>query len=209
MYYIDFDNTLYETGKLTKDILYDFSKIISNSKNLDLNEVLENLKNSFNSTVDNFESFSLSLSQKYEIPYNNFQSILNKRIIIEGNQYVFPDALEFLKRLKSSNKEVCILTYVAQKENLRQQALKLAGSGVLPYVTEVYNTTRYKFDLELDYKNGIFIDDSPRDLEGLYNSGSRNLIRIKKPNNEKRTSKSLNLPIEIPTFESFDNIEID
>ena len=209
MYYIDFDNTLYETGKLTKDILYDFSKIISNSKNLDLNEVLENLKNSFNSTVDNFESFSLSLSQKYEIPYNNFQSILNKRIIVEGNQYVFPDALEFLKRLKSSNKEVCILTYVAQKENLRQQALKLAGSGVLPYVTEVYNTTRYKFDLELDYKNGIFIDDSPRDLEGLYNSGSRNLIRIKKPNNEKRTSKSLNLPIEIPTFESFDNIEID
>ena len=209
MYYIDFDNTLYETGKLTKDVLYDFSKIISNSKNLDLNEVLKNLKNSFNSTVDNFESFSLSLSQKYEIPYNNFQSILNKRIIIEGNQYVFPDALEFLKRLKSSNKEVCILTYVAQKENLRQQALKLAGSGVLPYVTEVYNTTRYKFDLELDYKNGIFIDDSPRDLEGLYNSGSRNLIRIKKPNNEKRTSKSLNLPIEIPTFESFDNIEID
>ena len=209
MYYIDFDNTLYETGKLTKDILYDFSKIISNSKNLDLNEVLENLKNSFNSTVDNFESFSLSLSQKYEIPYNNFQSILNKRIIVEGNQYVFPDALEFLKRLKSSNKEVCILTYVAQKENLRQQALKLAGSGVLPYVTEVYNTTRYKFDLELDYKNGIFIDDSPRDLEGLYNSGSRNLIRIKKPNNEKRTSKNINLPIEIPTFENFDNIEID
>ena len=209
MYYIDFDNTLYETGKLTKDVLYDFSKIISNSKNLDLNEVLKNLKNSFNSTVDNFESFSLSLSQKYEIPYNNFQSILNKRIIIEGNQYVFPDALEFLKRLKSSNKEVCILTYVAQKENLRQQALKLAGSGVLPYVTEVYNTTRYKFDLELDYKNEIFIDDSPRDIEGLYKAGARNLIRIKKPNNEKRTSKSLNLPIEIPTFESFDNIEID
>ena len=209
MYYIDFDNTLYETGKLTKDVLYDFSKIISNSKNLDLNEVLKNLKNSFNSTVDNFESFSLSLSQKYDIPYNNLQSILNKRIIVEGNQYVFPDALEFLKRLKSSNKEVCILTYVAQKENLRQQALKLAGSGVLPYVTEVYNTTRYKFDLEIDYKNGIFIDDSPRDLEGLYNSGSRNLIRIKKPNNEKRTSKNINLPIEIPTFENFDNIEID
>ena len=209
MYYIDFDNTLYETGKLTKDILYDFSKIISNSKKLDLNKVLENLKNSFNSTVDNFESFSLSLSQKYDIPHNNLQSILNKRIIVEGNQYVFPDALEFLKKLKSSNEEVCILTYVAQKENLRQQALKLAGSGVLPYVTEVYNTTRYKFDLELDYKNEIFIDDSPRDIEGLYKAGARNLIRIKKPNNEKRTSKSLNLPIEIPTFENFDNIEID
>ena len=65
MYYIDFDNTLYETGKLTKDVLYDFSKIISNSKNLDLNEVLEILKNSFNSTVDNFESFGCNLATKY------------------------------------------------------------------------------------------------------------------------------------------------
>ena len=127
---------------------------------------------------------------------------------MQGSNYVFPDAFQLLEKLKEKNEPVCILTYVAQRKNLHQQALKLAGSGILPYVTEVYNTTRYKFDLQLDYKNGIFIDDSPRDLEGLYKAGAKNLIRIKKPNNEKRTSKKLNLPIEIPTYESFEKIKI-
>ena len=78
----------------------------------------------------------------------------------------------------------------------------------MPYIDEVYNTTRFKYELAIDYKNGIFIDDSPRDLEGLYKAGVRHLIRIKKPNNLKRTSKELNIPEEIPTYTSFDEIEI-
>ena len=208
MYYIDFDNTLYETGKLTKDILNAFAKTINNLKHLDFDYVLNDLQKTFNSTIDNFESFSFSLSSKYNIKYNKFQRVLYENIIINGNKYVFQDALNFLKNLRDEKEQVCILTYVAQKKNLQQQALKLTGSGILPYVTEVYNTTRYKFNLEIDYKNGIFIDDSPRDLEGFYNVGARNLIRIKKPNNEKRTSKILNLPIEIPTFENFDDIQM-
>ena len=208
MYYIDFDNTLYETGKLTKDVLYDLSKTISTSKNLNFQEVLTNLQNSFNSTIDNFESFAEGLSKKYDIKYNILLRHLQNIIILQGSNYVFPDAFQLLEKLKEKNEPVCILTYVAQRKNLHQQALKLAGSGILPYVTEVYNTTRYKFDLQLDYKNGIFIDDSPRDLEGLYKAGAKNLIRIKKPNNEKRTSKKLNLPIEIPTYESFEEIKI-
>lgn len=209
MYYIDFDNTLYETGKLTKDILNELAKTISVSKKIEFQKVLSDLQNSFNSTIDNFESFAEELSVKYDVKYSVLQNHLQKIIILEGSNYVFPDAFQLLKRLKSKNENVCILTYVAQTKNLHQQALKLAGSGILPYVTEVYNTTRYKFDLQIDYKNGIFIDDSPRDLEGLYKAGARQLIRIKKPNNEKRTSKKLNLPIEIPTYENFEEIQIE
>ena len=209
MYYIDFDNTLYETGRLTKDILMEFTNVISKKKKLDADKILEDLTKSFNSTVDNFETFAFMLSSKYQIDYNIFQSHIQKIIIVQGKNYVFPDAFQFLKKLKENHQSVCILTYVAQSKNLHQQSLKLAGSGLLPYITEIYNTTRYKFELEIDYKNGIFIDDSPRDLEGLYNSGARKLIRIKKPNNQKRTSKKLNLPIEIQTFESFDDIELN
>lgn len=209
MHYIDFDNTIYETGKLTKDILIAFSKVINSFTDLDFNYILNDLQKSFNSTIDNFVSFSLSLSSKYNIKNSEFQRVLNEYIIINGNQYVFPDALKFLKGLQDEGEKVCILTYVSNPRNLQQQALKISGSGIFPYVTEVYNTTRYKFELEIDYKNGIFIDDSPRDLEGLYKSGARKLIRIKKPNNQKRTSKKLNLPIEIPTFESFDDIELN
>ena len=209
MYYIDFDNTLYETGRLTKDILMEFTNVISKKKKLDADKILEDLTKSFNSTVDNFETFAFMLSSKYQIDYSIFQSHIQKIIIVQGKNYVFPDAFQFLKKLKENHQSVCILTYVAQSKNLHQQSLKLAGSGLLPYITEIYNTTRYKFELEIDYKNGIFIDDSPRDLEGLYKSGARKLIRIKKPNNQKRTSKKLNLPIEIQTFESFDDIELN
>lgn len=206
MYYIDFDNTIYETGRLTKDILTTFARVIAKSKKLNPNLVLDELKNSFNSTVDNFESFASGLSARYDINNDILQSHLKKIILTEGKSYVFPDALQFLKKLKEEGEYVCILTYVAQRNNLNQQALKLAGSGILKYINEVYNTTRYKFELEIDYESGIFIDDSPRDIEGLYKAGARKIIRIKKPNNVKRTSKELNLPIEIPTYTSFNDI---
>lgn len=209
MYYIDFDNTLYETGRLTKDVLMTFAKVIANAKKINPNIVLDELKKSFNSTVDNFESFASGLSAKYGVSNSVLQSHLKKIIIENGTSYVFPDALEFLKRLNEDGEDVCILTYVAQRKNLKQQALKLAGSGIMPYVSEIYNTNRYKFELDIDYKNGIFIDDSPRDLEGLYKAGARKLIRIKKPNNVKRTSKELNIPEEVPTYTSFDDIVIE
>lgn len=209
MYYIDFDNTLYETGRLTKEVLITFSKVIGKAKEINPNIVLEELKNSFNSTTDNFESFASELATKYTINENILQSHLRRIILEDGPSFVFPDALEFLKKLQENGEKVCILTFVSQKKNLKQQSVKLAGSGILPYVDEIYNTTRYKFKLEIDYKNGIFIDDSPRDIEGLYNAGARNIIRMKKPNNTKRTSQKLNLPEEIPTYTSFDDISID
>ena len=206
MYYIDFDNTLYETGRLTKDILMTFARVIGKSKKINPNLVFEELKKSFNSSIDNFESFATGLAKKYEVNNEILQSHLRKIILIEGTSYVFPDALDFLKKLKEKKENVCILTYVAQEKNLKQQALKLAGSGILPYISEVYNTSRYKYELKIDYKNGTFIDDSPRDLEGLYKAGARKIIRIKKPNNIKRTSKKLNIPVEIPTYTSFEHI---
>jgi FMN phosphatase YigB (HAD superfamily) len=208
MYYIDFDNTLYETGKLTKDILTELANTIAREKSLNKAEILEDIKASFNSTVDNFFTLAKKLSIKYSISYKLLYTTITNIIITNGHKYVFPDALAFLKQLKEAKEDVCILTYVASSKNLAQQALKLTGSGILEYVSGVHNTTKYKYELNLDYKNNTFIDDSPRDLEGLYNAGARKLIRIKKPHNEKRTSKKLNLPEEIPTYTSFDEIPL-
>lgn len=202
MYYIDFDNTIYETGKLTKDILKIISDEVSVRKNEDAKKVFEDFK----SSTDNFFTFAKKYCIEYKIDYDVLCSKILDIIINKGKEYVFPDAIKFLKKLKESNENVCILTYVSNSKNLEQQALKLAGSGILELVNEVYNTTNFKFELELDFKNSIFIDDSPRDIEGFYKKGARNIIRIIKPNNEKRTSKKLNLPEKIPEFETFDEI---
>ena len=78
IYYIDFDNTLYETGKLTKDVLNDLAKTISTSKNLDFENILLDLQKSFNSTKDNFESFERKIAEKYNMKYNVLLNHLQK-----------------------------------------------------------------------------------------------------------------------------------
>ena len=208
MYYIDFDNTLYETGKLTKDVIYNLSKLIAESKNISIEAVLEDITSSFNSATDNFFTLAKKMSIKYGVSYNILYNKITELIITNGKNYVFPDAIKFLEKLKKLGETTTILTYVDNSKNLSQQALKLTGSGILDYVSEVYTTTRYKFELEIDYENNTFIDDNPRDLEGLYKSGAKKIIRMKKPSNQKRNSKTLNIPEEIPTYESFDMIEI-
>ena len=67
MYYIDFDNTLYETGRLTKEVLVTFSKVIGKHQKINYAIILDELKKDFHSTVDNFETFATSLSKKYDI----------------------------------------------------------------------------------------------------------------------------------------------
>ena len=210
-YIIDFDNTIFETGRLTKDVLNSLAEtIVIEQPSLNKEEVLDDIKKSFNSTIDNFFTFASSLHKKYNVNKNSLYCAIYKKIIIEGKNYVFPDALEFLKKLHDTEETVCILTYVAQPKNLSQQALKLSGSGILEYVTEVYNSTRYKFELEhIDFKNAIVIEDSPRDLKGFYQRGAKHLYRMIKPSNEKRTSQPLDIPIKIPTVTSFNNIPIN
>ena len=208
MHYIDFDNTLYETGKLTKDILSGLTTTIASQANISEESVLEHIHSSFNSTVANFFTFAKNLSAKYHVDYRLLETVINTAILTNGKNYVFPDALKFIKDLKAAGETICILTYVSSKNNLSQQGLKLMGSGILTHVDEVYTTTRYKHELNLDFENSTFIDDDPRDLEGFYSCGARKIIRIKKPNNEKRTSKKLAIPEELPTYTSFKDIPL-
>ena len=210
MYYIDFDNTLYETGKLTKDIIFNLAKIISSKNGENINIILDDIHASFNSSTDNFFTLAKKLSIKYNINYSELDSIITEQILLLGKNYVFPDALNFLKNLQNAGEDATILTYVTNSKNLSQQSLKLTGSGILDYVSNLYISTKLKYKLEIDYtnENDIFIDDNPSDLEGLFNAGAKNIIRIVKPNNEKRTSKKLNIPVEVPTFSSFSQIQI-
>jgi hypothetical protein len=208
MLYIDFDNTIYETGRLTKDVLSTLAQTIGEETNSNPVTILEDIMASFNSTVDNFYSLSNNLSKKYFVSSELLHKKINEIILFKGKDYVFPDAIEFLNKLRANREPSCILTYVAQTKNISQQNFKLIGSGIYNYVDEVYCTTRYKYKLDIDYEHSTFIDDSPRDLEGLYFRGAKKIIRIKKPSNTKRTSVKLNLPIDIPTYTSFDDIPL-
>lgn len=144
---------------------------------------------------------------------------LNINNIIEnGEKYLFTDSLHFLKNLKKSCSKVYILSH--EKNDLDFQAQKILGSGIfsknyidaiiLSKISKAKLTKKALTDKEniyiaspdnimpdyIDYENGIFIDDRPKDLENLYFTCYGNklpkknrIYRIERPN-QKYTNSS-------------------
>ena len=59
--------------------------------------------------------------------------------------------------------------------------------------------------MDIDYKNSVFIDDSIRDLKGLYNKKAKHVFRIKRING-KNSNRELNAN-EILEFNSLAEIK--
>lgn len=203
-YYFDFDNTLYETAKLTAKMLDAVANTISSSINLNANEVLEEIKPQFNSTVDNIFSFAEKMSVKYgidpKLTIDNVNDVIN-----HAKDIVFPDAIRFIEQKRKNGDRLVILTYIAEG-NQEYQLQKIMGSGLANYFDQIIVTSKYKFELDLNYKDGIFIDDDPRDLNGLYTKNPIKVIRIRKENNKRSKIDIDNKDIE--EYESFDDIKI-
>lgn len=203
-YYLDFDNTLYETAKLTSLEMEVITKTICEEKKLNFNETFEEIKSSFDSPKGNFIIFAEEMAKKYDANIENLKSKVND-VINNSQDLVFEDARRFIKRLKENGNKVIILTYIV-KGNQNQQMQKLIGSGIANEVDEIFITTELKYTLDLDYSKGIFIDDAPRDLNGLYEKNPVKVIRIRKPNN-KRSKVDIDNP-NIEEYISFDDIKI-
>lgn len=203
-YYIDFDNTLYETAKLTGLMLDAISKEIANETNNSEEELLNEAKENFDSTHDNIFSFAEKISNKYECDPKKVLSAVNN-VIDNGKVLVFDDAKRFLDRIKDNGDKCYILTFLP-KTNQEYQMRKVMGSGISGYFDGIIMTTEYKFLLDINYENGIFIDDDPRDLNGLFEKHPIKVIRMRKPNNKRSKIDIDNKEIE--EYTSFDDIEI-
>ena len=203
-YYIDFDNTLYETAKLTTYMLKAICDTVVEKRGIAYEEIDSYVKENFNSTKDNIFTFAKETGVKFEIDPIEVEN--NVKVVVDnGNDIVFEDAERFLARLKENGHEVHILTYIP-KTNQEYQMKKLLGSGLMKYFDTITITSKYKFLLDMDYTQGIFIDDDPRDLNGLYEKNPIKVIRIRKPNNKRSKIDIDNKDIE--EFESFDDINV-
>ena len=203
-YYIDFDNTLYETAKLTTCMLDAICKTVVEKLGKEYSEIDEYVKANFNSTTDNIFTFARETGSYYGIDPDFVENNV-KAVVDNGNNIVFEDAERFLARLKENGHEVHILTYIP-KTNQEYQMQKVYGSGIAKYFDGLIMTTVYKFELDINYENGIFIDDDPRDLNGLYEKNPIKVIRIRKPNNKRSKIDIDNKNIE--EYVSFDDIEV-
>lgn len=193
-YYIDFDNTLYNTNLLTKDMCNYIATEINKSSNIDLNICIEEVTSNFNREhIYNIYELCDFFSQKYNLNSPKLKSNIDK-IILTSSKNVYNDSVDFLKSLRESGHTVNLLSYVTH-ENLSYQLLKLNGSKLSKYLDDIIISSKYKFNLDLNYEDGIFVDDNPRDLEGLYNKNAKKVIRIKRENN-KYSTKEINVNLD-------------
>lgn len=204
-YYIDFDNTLYETAKLTSLMIAAIGNKIGELSGLEKEPIIQDAKDNFNSTLDNIFTHAEKMGKKYNVDSKLVVNAVND-VLSNGNEIVFEDAIRFLERLKEKGHKIHILTYV-QPINMEYQLKKLMGSGIANYFDGIIITSKYKFLLDIDYTNGIFIDDDPRDLNGLFEKNPIKVIRIRKENNKRSKIDIDNKEIE--EFVSFDDIVIE
>lgn len=204
-YYFDFDNTLYETAKLTEVMLNAIVNSIYNKTGKNLEDLKKYAKENFNSTTGNIFNFAEEMAEKFKSDKNKVLEDLNNAIY-SGESIVFEDARRFVEKLYKNNNKLYILTYIPDKKNHDYQMKKIIGSGIAKYFNSIIITSEYKFNLDLDYKNGIFFDDDPRDLNGLFEKNPIKVIRIRKENNKRSKIDMENKEIE--EYKTFDDIKI-
>ena len=160
-YYIDFDNTIFDTVSFHHDLL-----------NILLNNGIEE---------DYIKKYYKDNGVK---PLDLVNNLCNEVITSEvdklfkkAKNYLYKDAIEFLSN-KSFNSYI-LYTY----GNLDYQNKKIDNSGILEYFDEVIITDTDKTKLDLDYKNGIFIDDNTKVIKELLKKDVIKIYRVKRENN--------------------------
>lgn len=141
----------------------------------------------------NIYALAQTFADLFSCNYYDIEMKING-IIENGQKYLYDDSVEFLKSMKKEGHEEFILSHEANDLNFQNKKIK--GSGVFnpdlldaTIVTKEskallnrenimniektsINTTSDKYSKPeiVDYKQGIFIDDRPKDLESLSES---------------------------------------
>jgi len=184
--YIDFDGTLFDSTKHYQEYKNIFKKY-----NIDI----ESYSNKEYKKEKNYDI----LTKKIIKEYNLNPSIYKEIDKIYSEKLIFKDAITFLK--KYHNKYELILLTLG---NIDYQQKKINKTNISKYFKDIIITNKDKSRLDIDYTNGIFIDNNPLELKKFYNSKAKYLIRIKR---ETDKYSKIDLDIKnIPEFINFDEL---
>lgn len=187
-YYIDFDHTLYDTPLLTKDMLNSISVSLTEQSGLNSDELFEECSKMFNrQNIYNIYELAKYFSNRYNCDSEKIISKLNL-VIYNSEKNVFSDSIPFLKKLKNLNHTIYMLSYY--EYGLEYQTAKIVGSKLSNLFDCIIVTGNNKYELNIDYSNGIFIDDKPSDLLGLLSKNPKEVIRLRRPG-DKYSEKDL------------------
>jgi len=182
--YIDFDGTIYNSTKLDKKFINLFKEY-----NIDQKYITKLINE-----IKNYNIIAKRLINKFNLNTDILTQINN----IYSEELIYQDVIPFLEKYyKKCN--LILLTYTNDKN---YQLNKINNSNISKYFKEIIITTKDKSKLNnIDYLNGIFIDNNPIELERFYNSNASKLIRIQR-NTDKYSKLKLNIN-NIPSFKDF------
>ena len=159
--YIDFDGTLFNTNLFYKDFL----KLCS-LYNVSEKDVIDIKGNE----LFNLERISKSIKDKYNLD-NTFIDKVNS---LYDAKYLYDDVIPFLEKYYLNN-NLYIFTY-GDKE---YQINKINCCNITKYFKGIIITID-KSKEDVDYQNGLFIDNSPLEISRISSAGASNIIRIKR-----------------------------
>lgn len=203
-YYIDFDNTLFDTSKLTSAMLSMITEeILKKHKSLCFDSIYSECVQMFNREhCYNIYELASYFADKYSLDLSVLVKNLNS-IMLDISGFLYEDTIPFLKKLKADGHKLYLLSHAG--ENLKYQTVKISGSGISDYFEALYITSVPKYKLDINYSDSIFIDDNPMDLLGLYSNKPAQVIRIRRKDN-KYSSEDINNSeiIEFPSLDKFE-----
>ena len=161
--YIDFDGTLFNTDKFYQDYL-----VILNKYNISSFEIDEMKKELFTN-----RKFNLDILTDYIISKYNIKNLKQEVESLYNNSYVFEDVIPFLEKYKNYN--LILLTL----GDIDYQNRKIEGSKLSKYFQDIIITDVDKSQLDIDYKDNLFIDNNPKELIKFQNNGGK-IIRIRR-----------------------------
>ena len=108
-YYIDFDNTLYNTPLLANLMLDKLAECIVSQKKYDKESILNECKSMFNREhiYDIYELIEY-FTNKYTLDPKPIEDNVNK-VILNGSNLVFEDSIPFLEKLQSQGHNIFLL----------------------------------------------------------------------------------------------------
>lgn len=177
--YIDFDSTLFHTKKFTITLLETLTNsCLLQNKNLKKDEIFSEAKSLFNrENIYNIYALADYFAEKYNLDTESIKSDLHK-VVSDGKTFVFEDVIPFLEKAKQNN--TLILFTFSAKESFAFQLEKIMGSGLANFFHNIFITSQDKHCLDLNYSEGIFIDDNPDVISGIIKQNPKDIYRIKR-----------------------------
>lgn len=171
-YYIDFDNTLFDSEKFYQDLLK-----IAESFGLSKIMIDECYQDNFSNEL--FNPFKVI---EYLIEKSNINKEINKEIkklLINAKKYLYDDTILFLEFLKKENFSLILLTY----GDVSYQKAKIKETEINEYFDQIIITSKLKGELGLDYRKSVFLDDNVEQIKSLLKKDAK-VIRIRRRGNK-------------------------